>query len=479
MQLTITTDYAIRIICLLAKENQMCSSSYMASMLGIPLSYIPKTTKILKDAGLIEAEEGIRGGYRLIKAPQEITLRDVIVHSESTMKINRCLERDGYCTANAASQCRVHKILLGWQEDFDSKLDSITIAELIGKENKKHFGTFYVVMKVDTELQTYTQMYAHDKQYKNKIPKEGLYSEFVSTYLEHFVCEKDVQKVKEFLDYRNLTQDYFYGHFEKDTNYRRKTGGKPGDCVWMEMKAYFDEDENSVMLSFHNSKLADKRMTAMEEELQTKDRNIREQYWKMVSLLISVLDHNQIMSAEHKNEMKWHTELLYRKLAELNPDYGITESEIVDVSHLAAIHDIGKIKIPIQILNKGGSLTEEEMELIKMHPLEGAEMTLRFPQDPSTEILNRYSYDICRSHHERYDGTGYPDGLKGDEIPLCAQVVGLVDVYDALVSERAYKKAFRHEEAIQTILAGKCGTFSDKLLQAFLIAAMQPEWMNN
>lgn len=479
MQLTITTDYAIRIICLLAKENQMCSASYMASALSVPGSYIPKITKTLKNAGLVEAVEGAQGGYQLTKAPQDITLWDVISHTESTMKINRCLERDGYCSANASSHCKVHKVLLGWQDEIDNRLGNITIAELIGQENKNHFGTFYVIMKVDIEKQTYTWMYAHDKQFKNKIPQEGMYSEFVSTYLEQFVCEKDVQKVDEFLDYTNITQDYFYGHLEKDMNYRRKTGKKQEECVWMEMKAYFDQDENNMILSFHNSKLVNRRMTAVEQELQTKDSKMKEQYWHMVSLLISVLDHNQIMSVEHKNEMMRYTELLYRRVAELYPDYGITESEIVNVSHLAAIHDIGKIKVPLEILNKSEALTEEEFELIKTHTMAGAEMTLRFPQDSSTEILNRYSYNICRSHHERYDGAGYPDGLEGEEIPLCAQVVGLVDAYDALMNKRSYKQGLRHEEAMQTILAGKCGAFSDKLLQAFLVAAMQPEWMEN
>lgn len=379
MQLTITTDYAIRIICLLAKESEMCSASYMASTLHIPASYIPKITKVLKAAGLIDAVEGVQGGYQLIKAPQDITLSDIMNHSESTMKVNRCLERDGYCSANASSHCRVHQIMLGWQEEIDNKLGSITIAKLIGKEKENHLGTFYVVMKVDIEQQTYTWMYAHDKGFKNKISKEGKYSEFVSTYLGDFVYEQDVPKVEEFFDYKNITQDYFYGHLEKDMNYRRKTGTKPDEYVWMEMKAYFDQDENSMVLSFHNSKLVNRRMTTMEQELQKKNRNMEEQYWRMVSLLISVLDHNQLMSMEHKNEMMRHTELLYRKLSELHPDYEITESEIVNVSHLAAIHDIGKIKVPIHILNKSEPLTEEEFEQVKAHTIAGAEMTMRFP----------------------------------------------------------------------------------------------------
>ena len=99
-----------------------------------------------------------------------------------------------------------------------------------------------------------------------------------------------------------------------------------------------------------------------------------------------------------------------------------------------------------------------------------------FPNSFTTKELNQYSYDICRWHHERYDGSGYPDGLKGEEIPVCAQVVGLVDAYDALINERPYKKRLKHETAIRMILNGECGAFSDKILTCFLAAVMRPEW---
>ena len=155
----------------------------------------------------------------------------------------------------------------------------------------------------------------------------------------------------------------------------------------------------------------------------------------------------------------------------------LTEEEIENVSHLSPIHDIGKIRVPIEILNKNGKLTADEMGIVKQHPLTGAEMTLRFPRGATTEKLNKYSYEICRYHHERYDGSGYPDGLKGDEIPLCAQIVGLVDAYDALVSVRPYKRKLKHEEAIRMIANGECGVFSKKLLQCFIAAAMQKEWI--
>ena len=134
--------------------------------------------------------------------------------------------------------------------------------------------------------------------------------------------------------------------------------------------------------------------------------------------------------------------------------------------------------MPIEILNKNGKLTKEEMGVVKQHPLTGAEMTLRFLKSKMTEKLNKYSYEICRYHHERYDGKGYPDGLKGDKIPLCAQAVGLVDAYDALVSERPYKRKLTNEEAIQMIINGDCGVFSKKLLQSLIAATKQPDWID-
>ena len=197
----------------------------------------------------------------------------------------------------------------------------------------------------------------------------------------------------------------------------------------------------------------------------------------MVSLLAAVLNHNNLIETEHQDDICFYTKQVYLQLQKNYPEYGITEEEIENVSHLSPIHDIGKIRVPIEILNKNGKLTADEMEIVKQHPLTGAEMTLRFPRGATTEKLNKYSYEICRYHHERYDGSGYPDGLKGDEIPLCAQVVGLVDAYDALVSVRPYKRKLKHEEAIRMIANGECGVFSKKLLQCFIAAAMQKEWI--
>ena len=133
------------------------------------------------------------------------------------------------------------------------------------------------------------------------------------------------------------------------------------------------------------------------------------------------------------------------------------------MANAAALHDIGKIAIPDNILLKPGKLTREEFEIMKTHTTKGCEILERFKQEDSDYY--RYCYDICRYHHERYDGKGYPDGLAGDEIPLWAQIVSVVDVYDALVSPRVYKAAFSVDEAFRMIYDGECGTFNPAVLE--------------
>jgi putative two-component system response regulator len=136
----------------------------------------------------------------------------------------------------------------------------------------------------------------------------------------------------------------------------------------------------------------------------------------------------------------------------------LTEADIALITTASSLHDIGKIRIPEEILNKPGRLTDEEFKIMKTHSELGAAIIkdMDFPQD---HPLVHTAWEICRWHHERWDGKGYPDGLKGEEIPISAQVVSIVDVYDALTSERCYKKAFDHDTAIQMILDGQCGQF--------------------
>ena len=232
-----------------------------------------------------------------------------------------------------------------------------------------------------------------------------------------------------------------------------------------------------ILQLLHNEKIVQNTVIRMEQELVKKEQDLAKQYWDMVSLLTTVLNHNQIVESGYQDDISFYTKQVYLQLQKNYPEYGITDEEITSVAHLAPIHDIGKIKVPIEILNKNGKLTDEEMNVVKQHPLVGAAMTQRFPKGITTEKLNQYSYEICRHHHERYDGSGYPDGLKGNAIPMCAQVVGIVDAYDALINDRPYKRKYEPEEAIRMISNGECGAFSKKLIQCLTAAAKQQNWL--
>lgn len=184
----------------------------------------------------------------------------------------------------------------------------------------------------------------------------------------------------------------------------------------------------------------------------------------MVQLLSQIVEFRNGESGQHVLHIQTLTELLLDRLVQKTDEYELSSDECYLISTASAVHDIGKIAIDEKILNKPGKLTKEEFEIMKKHTLIGAEMIGKMEQFKD-EPLMQTAYEICRWHHERYDGRGYPDGLKGEEIPIGAQVVALSDVYDALVSERVYKSAYTHEEAMKMILNGECGTFQPLLLE--------------
>lgn len=184
----------------------------------------------------------------------------------------------------------------------------------------------------------------------------------------------------------------------------------------------------------------------------------------LVSVLSQIVEFRNGESGSHVRHIRVITEQLLKRLMEISTAYGITPEKQEDIPLASALHDIGKIAIDEKILNKPDRLTPEEFAVIKTHCMLGAEM-LQKSENFEEEPLLQTAYEIARWHHERWDGKGYPDGLKGDEIPISAQLVSMADVYDALTSERCYKKAFSHEKAIQMILNGECGAFNPILIQ--------------
>ena len=189
----------------------------------------------------------------------------------------------------------------------------------------------------------------------------------------------------------------------------------------------------------------------------------------MINILSHIVEFRNGESGLHVLNIQTITEMLLRQLVQKeNNRYALSKEQIRMITTASALHDIGKISIPDEILNKPGRLTAEEFAVIKGHSMAGANMLSELPLDQKEEPLVKTAYEICRWHHERYDGGGYPDGLKGEEIPVSAQVVALADVYDALTSERCYKDAYSHEKAIEMILAGQCGAFNPLMLECLL-----------
>lgn len=189
----------------------------------------------------------------------------------------------------------------------------------------------------------------------------------------------------------------------------------------------------------------------------------------MINILSHIVEFRNGESGLHVLHIQTITEMLLRQLVQKeNNRYALSKEQIRMITTASALHDIGKISIPDEILNKPGRLTAEEFAVIKGHSMAGANMLSELPLDQKEEPFVKTAYEICRWHHERYDGGGYPDGLKGEEIPVSAQVVALADVYDALTSERCYKDAYSHEKAIEMILAGQCGAFNPLMLECLL-----------
>ena len=196
------------------------------------------------------------------------------------------------------------------------------------------------------------------------------------------------------------------------------------------------------------------------DQIYEKEKNNR----MMVGILSQIVEFRNGESGPHVLHIQTLTRLLLERLVQKTGQYGLSWSEQYMISMASALHDIGKIGIDEKILNKPGKLTKEEFDIMKTHTLIGATMleNLKMYQG---EILLEVAYQICRWHHERYDVKGYPDGLVGEEIPISAQVVSLADAYDALISDRVYKKAYSHEQAVKMILNGECGAFNPVLLE--------------
>lgn len=211
------------------------------------------------------------------------------------------------------------------------------------------------------------------------------------------------------------------------------------------------------------------RLKEQEHTIREQEKKIREGNEFMIDALSSVVEFRNVETGDHVRRIKYFTRILLKYLAKYFPKYNLTPEQIDSIARASALHDIGKIGIPDAILLKPGKLTPEEFEIMKTHTTIGCEILESFKNSYDDEFY-QYCYDICRYHHERWDGKGYPDHLVGDEIPISAQIVSIADVYEALVSDRVYKTAYSNAVAYKMILNGECGQFSPDVLECFQLA---------
>ena len=274
MQLTITTDYAIRIVCYLAAQRQMISTSELSQELSVPSSYIPKITKKLKQAGIIKACEGINGGYQIAKQPENISLRDVISCTESTMAISRCLEKEGGCSRNYIYCCKVHQILLELQNIYNNRLESVKISDIIRPGKDEYFGRFYVVIKVNLREKNYECIYSHNHDVYEQVKTAESYDDFIKKYAEKYICEADWVNVQKCLAGENLTEHLVDGCVEEEIFYRGIIENNGTSYVWMKARKYVDVTENTAIITFHNEKVISNTIVTMEQELRKKEQNV-------------------------------------------------------------------------------------------------------------------------------------------------------------------------------------------------------------
>lgn len=231
--------------------------------------------------------------------------------------------------------------------------------------------------------------------------------------------------------------------------------------------------ENASQLFLYKRSL-ESLVSEQTQALKKQTTKIRKNTERIIDILGTVVEYRNLESGAHIARVKSFTHILALSLMELYPQTGMTSSQAELIASASPLHDIGKITIPDHILLKPGRLTKEEFELMKTHTTNGARMLERIEGAWDTEYAH-ICWEICLYHHERYDGRGYPKGLKGEEIPISAQLVSIADVYDALTSKRIYKDAFSPEKTYEMITSGQCGAFSPMLLDCFAHAQQRFE----
>ncbi|MCR5303918.1 MAG: HD domain-containing protein [Lachnospiraceae bacterium] len=221
-----------------------------------------------------------------------------------------------------------------------------------------------------------------------------------------------------------------------------------------------------------NSEMTDAEKIA---GLEDRTRFLSEVTYRIIDILGTIVEFRNLETVTHVKRIRAITHILGSCYMRVEKNSGLTPEMVDEIAKAAVLHDVGKIAIPDSILLKPGKLTRDEFDLMKTHTTKGAEIVDRILDGREPDTYMTYCRDIAKYHHEKYDGRGYPEGLKGDRIPLAAQFVSLADCYDALISERVYKAAYSKEEAFDMIKGGECGIFNPRLMNCFIISKAEIE----
>lgn len=242
------------------------------------------------------------------------------------------------------------------------------------------------------------------------------------------------------------------------------------DFIHKPFDAHIVKKRCSNIIELYQSKRnMERRLREQELEIRAQEKEIRETNEFIIDALSSVVESRSAETGDHTKRIKYYTKIMATYLMNHFPKYGLTAQQVDAIARASVMHDIGKISIPDAILLKPGKLTSEEYEIMKAHTTAGCDILEKTYRNRSDEFY-RYCYNICRYHHERWDGRGYPDHLAGDVIPISAQIVAVADVYDALVSPRVYKSSFSKDKAFEMIMNGECGQFGPDILECFKLA---------
>ena len=255
--------------------------------------------------------------------------------------------------------------------------------------------------------------------------------------------------------------------YESSADFQKYYDMGASEVIKLPFDPYFVKSRIDYFARFYNQKMN------YCDELDKTKKALENRETVVQNILSTVFEFIHFESPSHITRIKRLTGIIAKQFAADNPEYQLNENDIDLISKAAALHDVGKASVPTNILFKPGRLTPEEFDEMKSHTVKGEEILSDFGIEKNASLFYRYCYEICRNHHERWDGNGYPDKLAEDDIPVSAQIVSIIDVYDAMVSEKVYKDAIPYEKAVTMIRDGECGMFPPKVLDAF--NAAEPE----